>query len=64
MRAGELFQGSIPVEGFALTAGKRARLRPSLVKALSLLSYLGRQNQDGTKMVAGRVDAKPADAIP
>ena len=36
MRAVRLFQGSIRVEGFALTAGKRARLRPSLVKALSL----------------------------
>ena len=64
MRAVRLFQGSIRVEGFALTAGKRARLRTSLVKALGLLSCLGRQNKDGAKMVAGRVDTKPAEAIP
>ena len=42
MRAGKLFHASLRVEGFALTAGKRARLQPSLVKALSLFSCLGR----------------------
>ena len=36
MCAVRLFQGSIRVEGFALTAGKRARLRPSLFKAPGL----------------------------
>ena len=38
MRAGRLLQGSIPAEGFALTAGKRARPGLHQLKRLNPLS--------------------------